>query len=92
MNSSNSFKSITSPATTTFAGNEMHRVILHGIQINKALTGTLSIRSGSTIIGTIAASVAAGSYWTSAHGVEIADLTIVNNLAEDVTVFYTNIG
>lgn len=91
MQSLNSYKHITSGATTTFAGNETKRVVLGAININKALTGTLVIKSGSTTIGTIAAATIAGEYWYSNTGTEIEDLQIVNASSEDVTVFYRNI-
>ena len=85
----NSYKNITGAATTTFAG-QTNQVILASININKALTGTLVIKSGSTTIGTIAASTGVGQYWYTNHGVTIPDFTIVNASTEDVTVFYRN--
>ena len=91
MQSLNNYKNITGAATTTFAGNETKRVVLGAININKALTGTLVIKTGSTVIGTIAASTPAGEYWYSNTGVEVEDLQITNASAEDVTVFYRNI-
>lgn len=91
MQSLNTYKNITTGATTTFAGNETNRVILAAININKILTGTLVIKSGATTIGTIAASAPIGEYWYSNTGTEIESLTIVNASTEDVTVFYRNI-
>jgi len=92
MNSSVSgYKYITGAATTTFAATETARVLLHGIQVNKILTGTLTIKAGSTTIGVLAASTPIGVYWLSTMGIEIEALTIVNSSAEDVTVFYNNI-
>lgn len=86
----NTYKFITGAATTTFAG-ETGRVILAGISVNKALTGTLIIKSGATTIGTIAIATPAGQYWTTTNGVEIENLSIVNSAAEDAVVFYRNI-
>lgn len=87
----NSYKYITSIATTTFAGNELNRVILASININQPLTGTLTIKSDSTVIGIITAGTAAGQYWYSSGGQQIADLTILNSANENITVFYRNI-
>ena len=91
MENVNTYKNITAGATTSFAGNETKRVILSAININQPLTGTLVIKAGSTVIGTIAALTAAGEYWYSKNGVEIEDLKITNASTEDVTVFYRNI-
>jgi hypothetical protein len=91
MQSLNTYKSITTGATTVFAGNETKRVVLGAINVNKILTGTLVIKSGSTTIGTIAASAPIGEYWYSNTGTEIEDLQITNASTEDVTVFYRNI-
>lgn len=93
-NSANGYKYITAAATTTFKSTETKRVILHGIEINKTMTGTLTIKSGGgsgTIIGVIAATTIPGSYWLSPMGVEIEDLAMINGSTEDITVFFTNI-
>lgn len=90
MQSLNSYKYITTAATTTFAG-ETKRVVLGAINVNKILTGTLTIIAGSTTIGVLAASTPIGEYWYSTTGVEIEDLKITNASTEDVTVFYRNI-
>lgn len=89
-NHTNTYKPITTGATTTFAG-ESKRVILGSINVNKILTGTLVIKAGSTTIGTIAASAPIGEYWYADGGTEIEDLKITNASTEDVTVFYRNI-
>ena len=78
-----------SPWTTTFGS-----VLCYGININKTLTGTLTIQSGGasgTVIGIIAAGTIAGEYWYSNTGTEIQDLAIINSATEDVTVLYRNI-
>lgn len=89
MNSVNTYKYITTAATTTFAG-EMKRVVLGSININKTLVGTLTILAGSTVIGVFAAGTATGRYWASG-GTEIEDLQITNSSTEDINVFYRNI-
>lgn len=94
MQSLNSVKYITTAATTLFAGTEAKRVVLSSIQVNKILTGTLTIKSGGgsgTTIGVLAASTPIGEYWYTNTGTEIEDLAIVNGSTEDVTVMYRNI-
>ncbi len=90
MQSLNSYKYITTAATTTFAG-ETKRVVLGAINVNKILTGTLTILAGSTTIGVLAAATPIGEYWYTTTGTEIEDLQITNGSTEDVTVFYRNI-
>lgn len=91
MQSINGYKYITTAATTTFAGNETNRVVLGSINVNKVLTGTVTIKAGSTTIGVLAASAPIGEYWYSNTGTEIESLTIVNGSTEDITVLYRNI-
>lgn len=89
-NHTNTYKYITTAATTTFAG-ETKRVILGSININKALTGNVTVKSGSTTIGIISSATLAGEYWYADGGTEIEDLQITNASSEDITVFYRNI-
>jgi len=91
MESYNTYKYITTATTTTFAGNELTKVILGSININKPLTGTLTVKSGSTTLAVFAASTPAGEYMYSSNGTVIESLNIVNGSTEDVTVFYRNI-
>ena len=91
MQSLNTYKYITTATTTVFASNETKRIVLGAINVNKILTGTLVIKSGSTTIGTLAASTPIGEYWYTTTGTEIEDLQIVNASSEDVTVLYRNI-
>ena len=92
MESGNTYKYITTAATYNLFGNELKKVVIHGIQINKPLTGTLTIKAGSTTIGVLAASTPAGSYWISTNGINVESCNITNASTEDVTVIYTNIG
>jgi len=85
------YKNITGAATTTFKGNETRRCLLHGIFVNKILTGTLSIQSGATAFGLLAASTPIGTYFKSEQGILVENLTIVNGSTENVTVEYSNI-
>ena len=91
MQSLNNYKNITTATTTTFAGTETNRVVLGAINVNKILTGTLQIKAGTVLIGTLAAATPIGEYWYSNTGTEIESLTIVNGSTEDITVFYRNI-
>ena len=86
----NTYKYITAAATTTFAGNTT-RVVLSSINVNKILTGTVTIRQGSTTIGVLAAATPIGQYWYSNTGIEIESLSIVNGSTEDITVAYRNL-
>lgn len=90
MNNQNTYKYITEAATTTFVG-ETTRTVVGAINVNKILTGTLTIKAGSTTIGVLAAGTPIGEYWYSSNGTEVESLTIVNGSTEDVTVFYRNI-
>lgn len=77
----------TPAAITPNATNTIGQVRLGGIYINKAMTGTLVIRDGATVRGTIAAATVAGTYWTTEEGMGFANLVIVsNNAADDITV------
>lgn len=94
MQSINSFKYITGAATTLFAGNDSTRVVLGAININKALTGTLTIKTGGgsgTTIGVFPIATPAGEYWYAATGTLIDSLALINSASEDITVLYRNI-
>lgn len=92
MDSGNTYKYITTAATTNLYGNEVKRVVIHGIEINKTTTGTITINAGATPIGIIAIGTIPGSYWESTNGIEVESANIVNSATEDFTVIYTNIG
>lgn len=67
------------------------RINLLGIQVNKTLTGTVTVKSGATTIGIMAIGATANVYWwTGEGGIEIADLQIVTSASDDLTVFWTN--
>ena len=87
---------ITTAATTVIgpatAAIGPRRINLISIAVNKILTGTVTIKSGATTIGVLAASAPIGNYWLkSSGGTEVADLQIVNGSTEDVTVFWDNL-
>ena len=92
MESGNTYKYITTAATTPLYGNEVKKVVIHGIEINQTTTGTITIKAGATVIGVIAAGTLPGSYWESTNGIQVESATIVNSATEDFTVIYTNIG
>lgn len=66
------------------------RINLLGIGINKTLTGTVTVKSGSTTIGVIAIGTLAGTYWQTQAGIEVTDLQITTSAADDVTIFWNN--
>lgn len=86
----NTYKYITSAATTTFVG-ETTRVILGSININKTLTGTLTVKAGTVTIGIFAIGTLPGCYWRADDGTEVESLTLVNSATDNITVFYRNI-
>lgn len=92
MDSGNTYKYITTLGTYNLYGNEVNKVVIHGIQINKTLVGTLTIKAGSTTIGTFAIGTAVGSYWISTNGIQVESANITTTASEDITVIYTNIG
>ncbi len=92
MESGNTYKYITTASTYNLFGTEVKKVVVHGIEINKTLSGTLTIRAGATVIGIFAAGTLPGSYWISTNGIQVESANIVNSATEDVTVIYTNIG
>lgn len=67
------------------------RINLLGIQVNKTLTGTLTVKTGATTIGIHAIGTTPNVYWwTGEGGIEIADLQIVTSATDDITVFWSN--
>lgn len=85
-----SYKNYISKALTPNTTNTLGQFVLGGIHINKAMTGTLVIKDGTTTLGTIAASSAAGDYWTVPGGIAFANLVLVSNSAsDDVSVSLT---
>jgi len=75
-------KQLAGTATTTFGS-----VLLMGVTINKVLTGTVVIKEGTSTVGTIAASTAAGDYHNIPSGVRYSSLSIVLSAGDDVTAF-----
>lgn len=92
MNSSNTYKYITTATTTNLYGTEVRRVLIHGININKTLGGTVTVKAGTTTIGIFASGTLPGAYWVSTNGTEVESANIVTSSTDDVTVIYTNIG
>lgn len=86
----NTYKYITGAATTTFAG-ELSKTLIGSININKTLTGTLTVKAGATTIAVFPIGTVPAQYWYSEAGTLIDTLSIVNSASEDVTVFYKNI-
>jgi len=94
MNPGNNYTYISTNTTTIIGGSTsgIRRVNLCSILVNKTLTGTVTVKSGTTTIGIIAIGSLAGTYWlTSGFGVEVADLQIVTSASDDVTITWNNI-
>lgn len=62
-----------------------------GIFINKALTGTVSVQSGATVIGSFAIGTVPNTYWITDNGTEVANLQIVTSAADDLTISWNNL-
>lgn len=89
----NNYRYITTAATTLLAGNDISRILVKGISINKTLTGTLTVKSGGgsgTTIAVFPIGVTPGTYWTTELGVLIENPAFINSATEDITIFYSN--
>lgn len=77
-------KYITTSATTTvFTG----KGILQAVTINTTANDTIIIKDGTTVIATLKANIAEGTYW---YNTTIANsLIIVTATTPDITVTYT---
>lgn len=75
-------KKLAGTATTT-----LNSTFLYGININKTLTGTLTINESGTAVGQFAIGTAPGMYHTAPNGVRYAVLTLVLSAGDDVTAF-----
>lgn len=82
---------ISTNATTVIGPSTLRRINLLGININKTLTGTVTVKSGATTIGAFAIGTVVNQYWYTDCGIEIADLQIVTSASDDVTVFWENL-
>jgi hypothetical protein len=79
-------KRITTAATTVIKATEG---ILRGITITKILTGTVTIKDGTTTIAILPIGTPVGDIMNTAHGIGIAGaLSIVTSAADELTVFY----
>lgn len=93
MDSAQTYKYIHTATTTLLAGNETNRCVIHGIQVNKTLVGTVTIQANGVTIGVLAIGTSAMTHWQSTNGVEIENPGIITSSgSDDITVFYTNIG
>lgn len=73
---------ITASGTTTIGS-----CFLYLININKVLTGTVTIKDGSAVLGTIAAATAAGAHHILPSGGRYSNLVVVLSAADDVTAY-----
>lgn len=82
MGSDSNPKQLTASATTTIGS-----VFLYGICINKVLTGTITVKDGTSVVGTIAASTVAGMFFAVPNGIRFTNLVIILSAADDATCF-----
>lgn len=69
------------------ASTTLGSVRLFGICLNKVTTGTITVKEGSSTVGTIAASTAAGMFFLSTFGISFTNLVITLSAADDATAF-----
>lgn len=73
----------TNVTTAIFTG----KGILQAITINTAAAGTIIIKDGTVVVGTIKASAAEGTYWYNTT--IAANLSVVTAASTDITVTWT---
>ena len=76
---------LTGSGTTTPGG--LSGTKLYGVNVNKTLTGTMTIKENGTAVGTFAATTPPGMYHFIPQGVRYFKLTIVLSAGDDVTAF-----
>lgn len=91
MNPGNEYTYISTAATTIIGSTTLRRVNLLAILINKTMTGTLTVKSGATTIGTFAIGTPPNSYWLTDAGISIADLQLITTAADDITIAWNNL-
>lgn len=74
---------LTGTGTTTIGS-----AFLYLVNVNKVLTGTVTIKEGAATVGTIAASTIAGAYHLLPSGARYANLVITLSAADDVTAYF----
>lgn len=89
----NNYTYITTAATTVIGPvGGPRRISLAGIAFNKTSTGTVTILAGAVVIGILAVGQTVGTRWNVDKGIEIQDLQITTSAAEDLTIFWNNVG
>lgn len=75
-------KKLTASGTTTIGSCTMY-----GLNINKTLTGTLTINEGGTAVAQFAIGTTPATHFVVNNGIRFSNLTFVLSAADDVTVF-----
>ena len=75
-------KKLTGSGTTTLGS-----CMVYGINVNKTLTGTLTINEGGSPVGQFAVGTTPATYYVIALGVRFSALTCVLSAGDDVTIF-----
>lgn len=73
---------LTGSATTTIGS-----YFLHDICINQTLTGTVTVKEGTTSVGAFAATTPPGDYMNLPNGGRFANLQITLSAGDNVTVY-----
>ena len=73
-------KQLSGSATTTLGS-----CYLYNLSINKVLAGTMTIKEGTSTVGTFAIGTGPGNFFTHTGGVRFANLSIVLSAGDDVT-------
>ena len=67
------------------------QVVLGSLNINKTLTGTVTIQEGATALGQFAIGTAPGQYWFDPQGSGFANLQVVLSAGDDVTILTSQV-
>lgn len=75
-------KKLTGTGTTTVGSCSVY-----GINVNKTLTGTLTVNESGSAVGQFAIGTAPATYFVIADGIRFANLSLVLSAGDDVTLF-----
>lgn len=70
-------------AVTKNSTTNWGQVKLYALYVNKAMTGTIKVQDTATVLGTIAASTPAGTYFDFPGGIAFQNLRFVSDNAAD---------
>lgn len=83
---------IKTPTKCTGTGDTTKgQVVLTAININKTLTGTVTVKETATALGQFAIGTTPGQYWYDEDGAGFANLVISLSAGDDVTIFTSGV-